>query len=571
MVDTPISKVSLQFPPDVEASYREETYPKELKQVRINIAMAWVVYSLFALLDAWVTPQVRHQTWFIRFAIVTPVVFATLALSYTKYFKRYQQLIVSFLVLVGGGGIVAFIAFTYPIVPHLHFAGLLLVFMCAYLAFKLRFLYATVTCWAIIGMYEITDLLYIHSDLGGFLTDNFFYISANLLGMFANYQREMYLRKEFLQARFLQELKQQKHDLEKDVLNRAVDQAVQSLKESEALFRSLAESTSASIIIHRGGRFLYANHAVQTITGYTEDELLNMDFWAVVHKDHRDMVRERGQARLSGKTVPLVYELKIATKKGDERWATASAGFVQYKGAPAVIVTLFDITDRKRAEDERTRLYEERIREEKRHLREKELIMMDLHDGVGGITTNIGILAELAQKSDDTASAKKTLATISQLSREGVSEIRCFMQGLDTSEMSWHALATEIKTQGAAMLEPHGISFAINTSVQEDIEGKPGSRLFVNLFKIVKETLTNIIKHANATSVSATLSITENKLRCCIHDNGSEPLRTPSLGRGLVNMRKRAAELGGTITFSSDVGTRVDLEIPLSVQPPLVS
>jgi len=87
---------------------------------------------------------------------------------------------------------------------------------------------------------------------------------------------------------------------------------------------------------------------------------------------------------LSGKDVLEEYEFKIVTKSGDERWVSSTAGIIDYEGAPAVIATLFDITDRKRAEDEKVRLYEERIREEERHTREKENIIMELHDGVGG-------------------------------------------------------------------------------------------------------------------------------------------------------------------------------------------
>ena len=545
MEDALMNKFRLRFPDDLERVYLDESFYHSLKQLRINIIVVGLVYALFGILDALVTPDVKYQAWFIRYAIVTPAVLFVIIFSFSPHFKKYQQITVSALALVGGAGLVALIVITNMSASYFHFAGLLLVFMTTYTSFKLRFFYATITCWAIIAMYEVSAVWISHTPLRIFLTDNFFYISANLMGMFTSYQRELYARREFLQTRRMQEMEQQKHAREKERLNETVEKAAKSLTESEGRFRTLAETTTAAIIIHRGGTLLYANPAVQKVTGYTTDELLGMDFWAIVSPAYRDMVRERGRMRISGGDVPAEYEFKILTKSGEERWATTTAGIIEYEGAQAIIATLFDITDRKRAEDDKVKIYEERIKEEKRHLAEKESILMELHDGIGGITTNIGILSELAQESTDRERVRKTLATISQLSREGVSEIRGIMRSIDISEMSWHTLAAEIRIQGTSMLEPHGIAIAIDTSIDDVAPGHPGSLLCVKLFKIYKEMLTNIIKHAQATSVMVTLNVARDGFLFTVRDNGIGFDQTNCCGRGLLNMRKRAAELGG--------------------------
>src|SRR5574337_934474 len=157
---------------------------------------------------------------------------------------------------------------------------------------------------------------------------------------------------------------------------------------------------------------------------------------------------------------------------------------------------------------------------------------MDLHDGIGGITTNISILAELALKVPDIENIKKTLTTISRLSREGISEIRSFMHSLDTKELSWRTLAVELRSQGTNMVEPHNIKFTAETSV-EDIQDKPGSLLWVNLFKIYKEALTNIIKHSKAGSVAVMLSIARDGILLSVQDDGVGWKEKPSNGRGL--------------------------------------
>jgi len=344
--------------------------------------------------------------------------------------------------------------------------------------------------------------------------------------------------------------------------------ALRSLQESEARFRTLAETTSAGIFIHRGGRFIYANPAIKRITGYDQEEFLKLDFWALVHPDYRELVRERGKARLHGESPPSEYEVKIVIKNGEDRWGNLNAGVIDFEGDPAVIVTFFDITDRKHAEEEQARLYEARITEEKQHVMEKEKILMDLHDGIGGITTNISILSEVGQKAADIESIKKTLSTISRLSREGISEIRGFMHSLDAQDLNWRTVATELRSQGINMVEPHRIAFDLE-AVLCDVQAQPGSLFWVNLFKIYKEGLTNVIKHSQATAVSVLLKVMEDKVLLAVQDNGIGWDAERSRGRGLSNMKRRAAELGGNLTLSSGNGTRVSLEIPIPLKYPV--
>jgi PAS domain S-box-containing protein len=126
--------------------------------------------------------------------------------------------------------------------------------------------------------------------------------------------------------------------------------AKDSLQESESKFRALAETTPAAIFIHRGGAFLYANPIGEAMTGYSNGELLTMDFWSIVHPDFRALVQERGRTRLQDDAFPPQYEFKIVRKDGAERWALMTAGRLEYEGQPAVIGTLFDITERKALE-----------------------------------------------------------------------------------------------------------------------------------------------------------------------------------------------------------------------------
>ncbi len=360
---------------------------------------------------------------------------------------------------------------------------------------------------------------------------------------------------------------------ERERYYRQLQETTQSLRESEEKFRTLAETTTAAILIHQGQKLVYANPAGAIITGYTSDELLQEDFWSLIHPDYQEVVRERGMSRIAGDR-RKDYEYKFVKKNGEECWVSMTAGFIEYAGKPAIIATLFDITDWKRAEEakvkfyeESVRQYQERIEEEKRHRIEKEKILMDLHDGIGGITTNISILSELARKARDHESALKLLSTISGLSREGIAEIRGFMHSLDAKELNWRTLASELRSQGTNMIQTHSIAFSIQTEVR-DIGEQPGSLTWVNIFKIYKEALTNVVKHSRATEVSVLFRVDQDGMHLLIRDNGVGVSNVASGGRGLSNMRTRAEDIGGAVTVLNGKGTSIKLQLPLPLKYP---
>lgn len=123
----------------------------------------------------------------------------------------------------------------------------------------------------------------------------------------------------------------------------------QELQASENLFRTLTESTSAGIAIYGKEHFLYTNPAFSKLVGYSQEELLKMNFWDVVSPDQRLMVKERGQKRVEQKEVDLGYQFKIVTKKGEYRWVNFTGAHIRYKKKSAAIGTLYDITEQKNA------------------------------------------------------------------------------------------------------------------------------------------------------------------------------------------------------------------------------
>lgn len=144
------------------------------------------------------------------------------------------------------------------------------------------------------------------------------------------------------------------------------------LRESEEKFRVLAETTPAAIIVYQEDRFVYLNPAATQATGYSEQECMGMKFWDLAHDDFKNLARDRGMARQRGEETPSRYEYKWVAKSGEERWAFVSGARIEYRGKPAGIVSLIDITERKRMEDELKQAHfelEKRVEERTAELR----------------------------------------------------------------------------------------------------------------------------------------------------------------------------------------------------------
>jgi diguanylate cyclase (GGDEF)-like protein/PAS domain S-box-containing protein len=116
----------------------------------------------------------------------------------------------------------------------------------------------------------------------------------------------------------------------------------------EANFHTIAEAIACAIFICQREQLNHLNHAAETITGYRREELLSMNFRDLFHPDCRELVLNRGGARQED---ALEYEVKILTKNGDERWLDISTAMIDVDGVLSSLVSAFDVTERKQAEE----------------------------------------------------------------------------------------------------------------------------------------------------------------------------------------------------------------------------
>jgi PAS domain S-box-containing protein len=134
-----------------------------------------------------------------------------------------------------------------------------------------------------------------------------------------------------------------------------------ALKQSEEKYRTLVDGSLQGVVIAQAGpvRFTFANRAMETLSGYTVDELLGMgpaELAGLIHPADRERFFDSFQRRVAGEALPPTAEYRILRKDGDATWTLCHSGAIDYLGEPATLTTFVDISQRKRAEEERTEI-----------------------------------------------------------------------------------------------------------------------------------------------------------------------------------------------------------------------
>ncbi len=118
-----------------------------------------------------------------------------------------------------------------------------------------------------------------------------------------------------------------------------------------ALFRTLAETTSAAIFIFQDGQLCYTNAAACGMTGYSHQELAAMPIKNLLHPDSMGLAQERMASRTRGEQVSRHFELKIVRKSGEVRWLNITNCNITFQNKPAVLGTAFDVTEQRETQE----------------------------------------------------------------------------------------------------------------------------------------------------------------------------------------------------------------------------
>lgn len=150
------------------------------------------------------------------------------------------------------------------------------------------------------------------------------------------------------------ELKNTLQELKQEVSERK--KAEEALRESEKKYRTVVEESFDGIFVQKGSKIVFASRRLHEMLGYGQGELLGLDHWLVYHPEYKELTRERARARMRGEKVMNRYEVKLNRKDGTWFYGEVMARKIDFDGEAGVQVWVRDITEHKKADNERRQL-----------------------------------------------------------------------------------------------------------------------------------------------------------------------------------------------------------------------
>jgi PAS domain S-box-containing protein len=347
----------------------------------------------------------------------------------------------------------------------------------------------------------------------------------------------------------------------------------EALRESEARYRSLFERVPMGLYRTTPvGQILDANLALMEMLGYPDRESLlaiNTANWYVNPED-----RQQWRTLMEREGVMRDFEVQWRRHDGKIIWVRESARIVQDADGRALYYdsAVEDITERKRTE-ENIRTYQEQLRSLASQLslveeQERRRIATELHDRIGQTLAickiRLGLLRESASSTDLAGSLDK----ISELIAQTIQDTRALTFELSSPILYELGLEAAVEWLTEHIQEQHGIL----SDFEDDRQPKPlEDDIRVLLFKVVRELLINVVKHAQARHVKVSMIRDDGNIQITVTDDGagfdtSKIYRwNMAEGFGLFSIRERLEHLGGYLEIVSQPGhgTRVTLVAPL--------
>lgn len=267
------------------------------------------------------------------------------------------------------------------------------------------------------------------------------------------------------------------------------------------------------------------------------------------------------------------WEGRVTLASGETKWLALGStpqakegGKIEWEGL------IVNVTQAKLSELELIRS-QQQLREFSSHIQdakeqERLRIAREVHDEIGGLLTAIKM--DLAWIKERLPKSKKILTdkttTIENLVDKAMTAARNLAHSLRPGYLDSFGIVAAIEMEADEFEQRTGIKCLLTHNEGEsELELHPD--ISIALFRIFQETLTNIMKHAHATEVRATIRNSPERIELTISDNGrgfSQEARLKPRSFGLRGIQERVAHFGGEVSIISapGQGTTVSVKIP---------
>jgi PAS domain S-box-containing protein len=360
-----------------------------------------------------------------------------------------------------------------------------------------------------------------------------------------------------------------------------------TLKESEEWFSATLRSIGDAVITTDiKGCVTFINSVAEKITGWKKEEALGKpleDIFYTLDEETGEPIENPARGILRERVIVGLKNVVLINKDGLRiSIEDSGAPIKSEKGTLSGVVLVFhDVTERKRAEEERKRLFKEvyASREELGRLSHRlvevqETVRRDLsrelHDRIGQALAALGITLNLIRNQLSTSLGAQTVAQLDgslKLVEETTICIRDLMAELRPPVLDDYGLLAALRWYGEKFSDRTGVIMVLKG---EELTPRLPLEVEATLFRIAQEAMTNVVSHAQANRVTLTLEEVTGGARLTIADDGRGfDLKVLSqlkerTGWGLITMRERAEAVGGKLKVESapGEGTRIIVEVP---------
>jgi PAS domain S-box-containing protein len=366
------------------------------------------------------------------------------------------------------------------------------------------------------------------------------------------------------------ELEHRIKKLEKEAVG--CKQVEEDLRRSEEKYRTLTTNSLTGIFIHQDGRFVFVNDRFATMHGYTVEELLGKEYKMLIHPDYREFIAERVSKRLKGESVPFDYEVQRLKKDGETIWCEMIAASIEYRGKPAIMGNIVNITKRKQAEEHVRTLTQQLMKAQEN---ERQRIARYLHDNVAQDLSLVRIGCETLFDNYPfiQIEIREKTSELSKILKKSISALRNFAYDLHPPGLEQLGLVRTAYQYCEEFAEKNQINIDFFAAGMDDLTIPFDTE--INLYRLMQEALWNIKKHADAASVTLKMVGSFPYIILRIEDDGKGfdiKDRMVSVIKekrmGLRSMEERVSLLNGKMKIQSrpTEGTKICIEVPYKEQ-----
>lgn len=357
----------------------------------------------------------------------------------------------------------------------------------------------------------------------------------------------------------------------KDVSQSA--EATRALEESENRYKDLVEKSGVAIVVDDNeGKIIFFNKDFAKLFGYSTKEIRSKAREELIHPDSLHKVIDYHGSRMEGETRPEQYQVKGIRKDSSEFWLEVKTTTLKDEGK--IVGTrnyMWDITERKEVE-RRLKQSNEEITRLSRHvvaIREEEQrsISSDLHDDLGQLLTALKMDVSWIRSNVPVHEKKiryraESAVTITDQAMSAIREIASRLRSPVIDNLGLNEAIEELVSTFQERTELH-----IDLQLPEK-KLEISREMATSVYRIIQESLTNILRHAGGSEAKVKLNHQEEGLEIIVGDNGVgiDMLHLDShKSFGIISMRERVLQHNGTFRIApgKEGGTRIDVKLPI--------